>query len=143
MTRRRFAEDTKVPVDRTRQDLERLLRGAGAEGYATAWDPTQDLVEFLWKGKQIRFVLPRLATSSTGRRDQEERRRWRALLLVVKAKLEAVQSGISVFEQEFLGYIVVPATGRTIYEHAQGPLAAKEWDASRLFPTPPGAPKED
>lgn len=31
-----------------------------------------------------------------------------ALALVVKAKLEAVESGISTFEQEFMAHIVLP-----------------------------------
>ena len=47
--------------------------------------------------------------------DQEKRRRWRALLLVVKAKLEAVQSGISTLEREFFSDIVLP-NGRTLSE---------------------------
>ena len=45
--------------------------------------------------------------------EQEVRRRWRALVLCVKAKLEVVESGISTFEQEFLAHIVV-AGGKTI-----------------------------
>jgi len=137
MTGRRFAEDTRVPVDRTKQELERLLRQHGAEGYASGWDPSQDRVEFLWRGKQIRFVLPRDTTLSAARREQAERQRWRALLLVVRAKLEAVRAGIAVFEQEFLGFIVVPDTNQTIYEHAAPRLQAGEFSASRLLPPPP------
>lgn len=38
----------------------------------------------------------------------EVRQRWRALLLTVKAKLEAVECGISTLEQEFLAFIVLP-----------------------------------
>ena len=34
--------------------------------------------------------------------------RWRALLLVIKAKLEAVTAGISTIETEFLANIVLP-----------------------------------
>jgi len=33
---------------------------------------------------------------------------WRALALVVKAKLEAVEVGISTFDEEFLSNIVLP-----------------------------------
>ncbi len=40
-------------------------------------------------------------------------RRWRALVLVVKAKLEAVASGISTLESEFLANIVM-GNGQTI-----------------------------
>lgn len=36
---------------------------------------------------------------------------------MVKAKLEAVQSGIATFEEEFLSYIVLPS-GRTVAEEA-------------------------
>lgn len=76
----------------------------------------------------IRFVLQlpdesEFARTPTGLRRapgkmlEEHRRavrqRWRALLLVIKAKLEAVESGIAVFEDEFLAYTVLPS-GRTV-----------------------------
>lgn len=43
--------------------------------------------------------------------EQATRQRWRALHLVVKAKLEAVESGITVFDDEFLAHIVLPDGG--------------------------------
>ena len=132
--RERYAEDTRVPIERSKQELERLLRQHGAEGYATGWDSTQDRVEFLWQGKQIRFVLPRLNASGRARQEQLDRSRWRALVLVVKAKLEAVRSGIAVFEQEFLGFIVVPGQDRTVYEYARPALEAGRWSVDRLLP---------
>ena len=42
------------------------------------------------------------------RHGQACRQRWRALLLVIKAKLEAVTAGISTIETEFLANIVLP-----------------------------------
>jgi hypothetical protein len=42
---------------------------------------------------------------------------WRALVLAIKAKLEAVEAGITTFETEFLAHIVLP-DGRTVGEHA-------------------------
>jgi len=88
------------------------------------------VVGFRAHGKFLKFVLPvpdkkaeRIAHSPKGRRrsvrvieqawDQECRRRWRALALAIKAKLEMVQSGISTFEVEFLPYIVLPG-GKTV-----------------------------
>lgn len=47
--------------------------------------------------------------------EQACRSRWRALLLVIKAKLEAVGCGISTIEHEFLAWMVT-ATGQTIGE---------------------------
>jgi hypothetical protein len=137
---RRFAADTRVPVERTKQELERLVRAHGADGFAAGWDAHQDRVEFLWKGKQIRFVLPRPTAFAASKREQLDRQRWRALLLVVKAKLEAVHAGLAVFEQEFLGFIVVPSTGRTIYEHAAPRLEAGDWSSDRLLPPGEGEP---
>ena len=40
--------------------------------------------------------------------EQAERQAWRALLLVIKAKLEAVEAGITSIEQEFLPNMVLP-----------------------------------
>ena len=34
--------------------------------------------------------------------------RWRALLLVIRAKLEATEAGITTFEEEFLAWTVLP-----------------------------------
>lgn len=49
-------------------------------------------------------------------------RRWRALLLVTKAKFEAVASGISTVEREFLADLVLP-NGRVVQEELAPRLA--------------------
>lgn len=94
---------------------------------------------FVMHDRQVRFVLPlpdqdsaefRLtptgksasATARASKYEQAVRQRWRALALVVKAKLEAVESGIAEFEQEFGMHIVLP-DGRTVYEHTTGWIA--------------------
>jgi hypothetical protein len=41
------------------------------------------------------------------------RQRWRALALVIKAKLEAVESGIATFDEEFMNWILLP-NGQTV-----------------------------
>jgi hypothetical protein len=46
--------------------------------------------------------------------DAENRRRWRALLLVLKAKLELVASEDADFDAEFLAYMVTDASGTTL-----------------------------
>ena len=43
--------------------------------------------------------------------EQACRQRWRALLLVVKAKLEAIETGIATFDGEFMANIVLPGGG--------------------------------
>lgn len=125
-TRRGYAADTSVPVERSKQQIEQLLSKHGAEGFHTGWqsargdDPGWDAVEFLWKQRTIRFRLAR--PKATGYRpnvsaiEQKNRQRWRVLGLVIKAKLEAVDAGVAVFEEEFLPFIVT-GDGRTVAEH--------------------------
>ena len=43
---------------------------------------------------------------------------WRALRLVIQAKLEAVEAEITTFEEEFLAHIVLP-DGQTVAQHVQ------------------------
>lgn len=48
--------------------------------------------------------------------EKENMRRWRALALAIKAKLEVVETGIATFEHEFGMNIVLP-DGSTVAEH--------------------------
>lgn len=125
-----YAYGSEVSVQRSRQHLEQLLQAHGAKGFGYGWTSEFDRVEFLFNERQIRFVLPRpkrekftLTPSGLQRTEKqiqaaleaEDRRRWRALLLVVRAKVEAVESGIATFDEEFLAFIVMP-NDRTIGE---------------------------
>jgi hypothetical protein len=88
------------------------------------WAQESAVVQFIAEGRQIKFVLtlpdradPEFTHHSRGPRSDEAalkaweqgcRQRWRALALCIKAKLEAVESGISTFEDEFLAHTVLP-----------------------------------
>lgn len=126
----RYAEGTDVSVRRSKEQIEALLQQHGAEGFHTGWDADRDIIEFVFHNVQIRFVLSRANPDDfkhdrqgrIRRKDVQERQinqydrqRWRALYLVVRAKLEAVESGLAIFEQEFLGFIVTP-DNRTLGE---------------------------
>lgn len=119
----KYAENTSVPVDRSKAEIERTLDRYGAQAFMYGRDQERAMVGFMAHGRQIRFYLPLptesdVAITAAGRKrasgaiatamEQEERRRWRALALAIKAKLEVVESGISTFEQEFLANIVMP-----------------------------------
>lgn len=112
---RRYAQDTKVPVGQTRDELERLLRKAGAGQVFAGFDNdnAQIVVGFSLERRQYKF---RVSTSRPTRRcepEQIEREAWRSLLLLVKAKLEYVASGASTYESEFLAHLVLPS-GATV-----------------------------
>jgi hypothetical protein len=64
--------------------------------------------------------------------EKATRQRWRALALVIKAKLEAVESGITIFEDEFLAHIVLP-DGSTAGDWMR-PQIAKAYDKNKMPP---------
>lgn len=136
----RYASGTTVSADKSRLDLEKLLREHGATSFGYVWEHTtgedsyyNQVVAFQLKDRSIRMTLPMpnehekqfTHTPNTGARrttvqahqfwEQEVRRRWRALYIVIKAKLVAIDDGISTIEREFL-YDLVTADGRTVGE---------------------------
>lgn len=123
-----YAKDTKVPVGHTRAEIERLITSHGATRFASGWEDGAISIMFEARKRRIRFYLPlphlgdkRFAVDGRGQlrsaearsraHDQELRSLWRALLLVIKAKFESVESGVTSFEQEFLAQIIVPGGG--------------------------------
>jgi hypothetical protein len=122
-----YAANTTVPVHRSRLEIEGLLQKHKATQFITAHDNERGraLVSFKLHNRIVRFEvkLPMLAdynkkldrygwalkdAKKEELRAQDERQRWRALLLVIKAKLECVENGIATFEEEFLAHIVLP-----------------------------------
>lgn len=128
-----YAEKTSVSVSRTKADIEELIQRYGAEQFISGYKDNLAVIGFSMSGRQIKFLLSLpdkqsreyWYTPGRGQRRTEEaahtaweqacRSRWRALYLIVKAKLEAVDSGISTIEREFLYDIVLP-DGRTAGE---------------------------
>ena len=126
MNRGQYATGTGVPADRSRAEIENILARYGADQFMYGWEASRAVIGFRYSGKIDRFILPlpdpqsdefHLTPSGRHRRtadgaekayQQAVRQRWRALALIVKAKLEATETGITTFEEEFLSYIVLP-----------------------------------
>lgn len=134
MTAAQFAKETSVPVSRTREELAQLLEKHGATERLFMDAPNRAVVGFGMGSRAVRITLPLpsyedaktacqgqnrhafvAATTVEKRQAQLQRQAWRVLLLVVKAKLEAVAGGISTVEQEFLAWTVLPG-GQTVGE---------------------------
>ena len=129
MSVRRYAEDTKVPVEQSRAEIERTLQRYGATAFAFFSEAGKAIIVFQAKDRRVRFDLPLLHkagpenNAETRTREQDTRRKWRALLLCIKAKLESVASGIETFEEAFLAHIVLP-DGETVGGHTIPRIAA-------------------
>jgi len=107
-----YAQYTEVPVAKTRAEIERLLEVAKAKQYGTAvdYDELKARVQFRLNDRIVRFTvaLPDRRKLGETKFARAERQRWRALLLVLKAKIESIESGIETFDQAFLAQIVMP-----------------------------------
>lgn len=130
----RYAEGTSVSTERSRAEIETILRRYGATGFVSGYDEDRAFIAFKMVQRHVKFLmrLPNPAdkrfteTRHRGLRrsvadaqkawEQSCRQQWRALALVIKAKLEAVAAGITVFDSEFMAHIVMP-DGRTVAEH--------------------------
>jgi len=123
-----YAKNTNVSSELSRLEIEKILVKYGAEQFAYATANGMALIGFVLCERQVKFVLPlpsidEFSKTPTGRErsqnsqyeawEQACRQRWRALKLVIQAKLEAVECGISVFEDEFMANIVLPG-GQTV-----------------------------
>ena len=60
--------------------------------------------------------MKRTASVINTNREQAVRQRWRALLLAIKAKLEAIECGISTIEEEFMAFVIMP-DGKPLSSH--------------------------
>ena len=127
----RYAANTEVSSSRSRDEIERTLTRYGADQFMYGWQDNAAVVGFRMEGRMIRFILPlpdrtakefteyvsrgklwaRTDEAAAKLYEQAIRQKWRALALVIKAKLEAVESGISVFDDEFMANIVLPRGG--------------------------------
>lgn len=136
-----YAEKTSVSVARTKAEIEELIQQYGADQFVSGYKDDLAVIGFSMASRQIRFLLPLpdkqakeyWYTPGRGQRLTDEaahaaweqacRSRWRALYLIVKAKMEAVDAGISTVEREFLYDIVLP-DGRTAGEWIAPQIAA-------------------
>lgn len=133
-----YASGTKVSVEKTRAELDSVLGkyGATARGIVVDDQTPRAQVAFVLGGLRYRLDVP-LPGKRTGeptnqprgwrvwseyereewhvkQHEQMLRERWRVLLLLVKAKLEAVSLGLSTVEKEFIADLVLE-DGRTVY----------------------------
>ena len=143
----KYASKTSVSSEKSRAEIEWVLKRYGADEFAYMSKPGKAAIAFKVQNRSIRMIVPlpdpkNFELSPSGRDwgvdrglkawEQACRQRWRALALVVKAKLEAVESGVATFEQEFLPYTLLP-DGRTAGEWAL-PQIEKAYEIGKMPP---------
>lgn len=131
---RAYAEGTSVSVEKSRAELDALLakHGATQRGIMADDDEGRGAVMFVLRERKYRLdiPLPKKADLETPKHwyrmdaaareqwfrkelEQRSRERWRAVVLLLKAKLELVRLKMSTVEKEFMADLVLP-NGRTV-----------------------------
>ncbi len=138
---RAYAAGTDVPADRTRMQIEQMVRQRGATAFGYAEEGRQARISFKLENLLLRFDLPlphpssfetvRTNTASVRTRtgpqivaalERATREAWRALHISIKAKLAAVDAGVVAFESEFLAHVVM-TDGKTVGDIAVRQIA--------------------
>lgn len=145
-----YAKDTSVSVGRSIAEIQDCLARYGADKFAQFSESGRAGIVFEFQDRRVKFelVLPKREEFATVEKwgkprevapeqqaklhEQACRQKWRALALVIKAKLEAVESGITDFQSEFLAHTVLP-NGKTLGAWIAPQLA----DAFALKKMPP------
>jgi hypothetical protein len=121
----KYAAETSVSPEKSQMEIKATLTRYGADSFAFAENREGAVVMFEAHGRKVRFDLPlpdpdarefKITPSNRMRTDQAAiraayeqavRQRWRALLLTIKAMLEAIEVGLLTFDQAFLAHIMV------------------------------------
>lgn len=118
-----YASDTRVSAEKSRAEIERTLARYSATAFAYMTSGARAVILFEMGDRRIRFLLPlpeeasfrltptRIVRSKAAQRaawEQAVRQRWRALALIIKAKLEAIEAGVATLESEFLAQTLLP-----------------------------------
>lgn len=132
-----YADKTTISVNQSIAEIERILARYGADQFVYARGIDEAGIAFvisspIGEKRQAKIIIPippmddpKITRTPTGRRrknggaevqrlwEQEVRRRWRVMALAIKAKFEAIDCGITSFDQEFLANIML-ADGETV-----------------------------
>jgi hypothetical protein len=122
----RYAEGTKVTVESSRGEITGILAKHGVSRMGWSSEPNGDTLMFALGGYNFRFDIARPTLDDVRKLypnaydwapkvDMEWRRRWRANVLLLKAKLEFIDSGDTTLIRELLPYAVLKS-GRTLEE---------------------------
>lgn len=142
-----YAEGTTVSESKSKVELDELLRKWKASNVAVGGSDAEAIAYFALNGWHVKFRMP-MPTEADGQKhakrryswrspepsaiaawiEQERRRRWRALVLTIKAKLVSVENAVETFESAFLAHLVI-GPGETVADAVLPKLEAAKKEA--------------
>lgn len=117
-----YVRGASVTAAASQSEIQQMLMASGATGLRWSREDGRAAISFGAGPRRFRIVLvlphtagglpPRGTLYAAAKASQDlARQRWRQLSLLIRAKLDAVDSGITTFDQEFLGYLLGPEDG--------------------------------
>ena len=131
-----YASGTKVPVEKRRINIRRLLERFGAQETIFYENPRLVGIGFEVKGRQFRLPLPlpdRRDYYSPAAYNQALREQWAAIELYLKSTLAAVESGFFTVNQLFMAFALLP-DGQTVGEWIEDQLDQSDKMMPPLIP---------
>lgn len=136
-----YAKGTEVSVAKSQEEITKVFMRYRVETYGFLARPGRAAVQFEIAGVPVDLVIPlpprpveeKIYNPDTGRYilalprwEQEVKEAWRALVLLLKANLEAIDRGLLSAEQAFMAYVLLP-NGQTL-----GDFVLPQWREQRL-----------
>ena len=110
--------DTTVSLEKSKAEIDRLLRKFGCIGIQWTWLEGKETLRFMHefelkgvkKGITFEISIPEISRQTGRRYDKKtvrnDRQAYRIVVHIIKAKLTAVETGTETFENEFLSKIL-------------------------------------
>ena len=118
--------DTSVSIEKSKEDINQLLRKFGCRGIQWTWLDEKEILRFIheFELKGVKHSITfEINIPDIGKRRgrgydkmfvRNERQAYRIVVHIIKAKLTAVETGVETFENEFLSKILYQLpSGRT------------------------------
>lgn len=132
----KYAKTTSVSVERSKTEIEKTVKRYGVEEFFYGTSTRGDGIGFKFNGRVVKIPIPKLDRNefNTDKQyDQAMRQRYRILLLQLKANLEAIDDGVSDFDQVFLAHICL-GDGKPISQHLDMGKIITEGKMPKLLP---------
>ena len=127
-----YAKYTKVSVEKTQWAIIELLKKHGAKGFMMDFESNRIGFQVGNRNVIIKMDSPDKDNYNTDNQyEQAIKTKWRAFLLIIKAKFVGIDSGVTTFDNEFMPHFILQ-NGKTL-----GEVILPQLDLPDMFPKLP------
>lgn len=130
----RYANQTSVPVSRSRSQIQDVLAKFGVDEFFFGTSPRGQGIGFKYEDRVYKMDVPfpeKTEDMTEKQYEQSLRRRWRVLHMTLKMKLEQIADGGMSFADQFLAQMCLPG-GSTVSDFMKLPENAARLDKAQM-----------